>query len=125
MGKGREDAAGPNAFDPFTLIDGTAGPPTLIDGIGGVTDTEGPMLLRPREGAGDSLTEIVGILGVTEIEGILLDPDRFTGDSLTDMFGIDGIAPIVGAVVPLFSAGVSLTDILGMGGVTPIDGTLA
>lgn len=39
-----------------------------MDGTEGVTEMEG---LGPRAGAGDSLTDTLGISGVTEIEGAL------------------------------------------------------
>lgn len=70
------------------------------------------------------LIEIVEISGVTEIEGRLAFAVLGLGDSLTDMLGIGGVTPMEGTVIPLRRAGVSLTDMLGIGGVTPIDGTL-
>jgi hypothetical protein len=62
----------------------------LIDGTEGVTDIEGGLTLNPLLGAGDSLTAMVGMLGVTEIEGalVVLGPLDGIGDSFTDIVGI-------------------------------------
>jgi hypothetical protein len=55
----------------------------------------GALVLDPRLGAGDSLTEIDGISGVMETEGVV-EPRLRTGDSLTDMLGIDGVLLVGG-----------------------------
>lgn len=103
------------------------GPSTLIDGIDGVTDIEGGLARGALFGAGDSLTAIVGMLGVTEIEGgsLFLGPLDGMGDSLTDIEGIgvtdtDGsfrffmLAPPLGLLTEI--EGVSWTAIVGMAG---------
>ena len=86
--------------------------------IAGVTDTEGALLCRPRVGAGDWLTEMVGTSGVTLMDGAVT-PFLSAGVSFTEILGIIG-APLL---VPRF-AGDSLTDILGVGGVATADGVL-
>lgn len=40
-----------------------------MEGTEGVTDIDGALTLGPRAGAGDSLIEMVGRSGVTDIEG--------------------------------------------------------
>jgi hypothetical protein len=101
---------------PLTLIVGTAGAETVGIGLG-----------RPLLGAGESFTEMLGIGGVTPIDGNMLYPRVLTGRltdiagvSETEMVGIEGAE--AGISRPLLGAGDSLTDMLGMGGVTPIDG---
>jgi hypothetical protein len=132
-GRGRVDAVGPN----FAAL-------TLMEGTGGVTDVDGALCLLNRPGAGDSFTDIVGMSGVTFMEGAVipllsagvsltdmlgiggaftLGPLLGAGVSLTDIIGISGVTDIEGAVIPLLSAGASLTDMLGIGGETPIEGT--
>jgi hypothetical protein len=128
------EVAGPKPFGALTLIEGTEGE----------TEIEGGLAFRPRAGAGESLTDIVGISGVTLIEGavipllngegvsltdipgiegaLLLDPRFGAVDSLTEMVGTSGVTLIEGDVMPLLKLGVSLTNMLGIGGVTPTDG---
>ena len=97
-----------------------------MDGTEGVTEIEGALILGPRAGAGDSLTEMVGMLGVTEMEGAFASHPLFgAGESLMDMVGMGGVTPIDGTFIlefrplpgPLIDIdGVSDTEIVGMGG---------
>jgi len=105
IGSGRVDAAGPKPLGAFMLI-------------AGVTDTEGVLLWRPRVGAGDWLTEMVGTSGVTLMDGAVT-PLLSAGVSFTEILGIIGALPLVPRL-----AGDSLTDILGVGGVATADGVL-
>jgi hypothetical protein len=100
-------------------------PLTLIEGTEGVTEMDGALIFGPRAGAGASFTEMLGMGGVTPIEGTLLLRLLGAGDSLTDMLGIGGVTPMLGVLRPRLGAGDSLTEMLGTGGLTPIDGTLA
>jgi hypothetical protein len=138
----------PGAGDWLTDIVGTSGV-TLMEGVviplfnAGVSLTDihgmrGALNLDPLLGAGESLTEIVGMLDVvmpllnpgvslTDMLGmggaLNLDPLLAVGESLTDIVGISGVTDIEGAVIPLLSAGASFTEMLGTGGKTPIVGT--
>lgn len=93
-----------------------------MDGIEGDTAIEGTLPLGPRDGTGDSSTEIVGMSGVTLIEGAGI-PLLGAGDSLTDILGTGGVTPIEGAFTweplrpgPLTDIdGVSETEIEGIG----------
>jgi hypothetical protein len=96
-------------------------------GMGGVIPIEGTILCpralagRLTDIAGVSETEMVGIEGA---EAGISRPLLGAGDSLTDMLEIGGVTPIDGVLIPRpLDTGDSLTDILGTGGVTPTDGT--
>lgn len=90
---------------------------TAMVGTACVVETR---LKRPRggavDGAGESLTEMVGMGGVTPIEGMLpVRPCPVDGVSLTEMVGM--FDTDCGLLNRLLLAGrVSLTEMLGMGG---------
>jgi hypothetical protein len=74
-------------------------------------------VVMPLLNAGVSLIDMLGMGGALNLDPLL------AGESLTDITGMSGVTDIEGAVIPLLSAGASLTDMLGTGGETPIVGT--
>lgn len=108
LGSGRVDVGG--AF-------------TLIEGMDGAAET---VWAGFGLGADGSLTEIVGMDGVTEMEGAEMEGMAFglgTNGLLIDIVGIDGVTDIEGSVTPrLLSVelieivGVSWIEIVGTGG---------
>ena len=84
-------------------------------GILGVTDMEGALLFRaPREGIGDSFTAIVGIAGVLPLEPLL-----GAGVSLTEIVGMDAGMDLEGVLLlrnpGLDDTGDSFTEMDGIG----------
>ncbi len=86
----------------------------MMEGTEGLTEIEGGLTLLPLFGARDSFTAMVGMLGVTEMDGVslFLYPLDGIGDSLTAIVGMAGVL----FLEPLPGAGDSLTEIDGMGG---------